>query len=144
MTGGMIAGIWFLFCLLMLVGPMRRLPRYREVSRAALLMAAPWAIIVAAAMGQRSSDSMVLDFILGAAGIPVAYIVFWEWGLVFLLLPFSIIHFLASSDPLLEFGKWLELQFELSFRGNARLASVLGGCAYFTWLLWVVLAARLG
>ncbi|MCD6361452.1 MAG: hypothetical protein J7M38_11400 [Armatimonadetes bacterium] len=143
MAPGIVAGAWFLLCLVLLAGPMRRLPRYREVSRAALLMAAPWAVIVAAAMGQRPDD-LVLDFILGAAGIPVAFIVFWEWGLVFLLLPLSIIHFLASSEPLVEFGKWLVGQFETSVRGNVRVAAMLGSCAYFTWLLWVVLAARLG
>jgi len=143
MAPGIAAGVWFLLCLVLLAGPMRKLPHYREISRSALLMAAPWAIIVAAAMGQRPDD-LVLDFILGAAGVPVAYLVFWEWGLVFLLLPLSLIQFLASSDPLIEFGKWLVVQFETSLRGNVRVAAILGGCAYFTWVLWVVLAARLG
>ena len=143
MIPGIVAGAWYLLCLLLLSGPMRKLPRYREVSRAALLMAAPWAVIVAAAMGQRPDD-LVLDFILGAAGVPVAYVVFWEWGLVFLLLPLSLIQFLASSSSLLEFGKWLVAQFEVSLRANVRMAAVAGSCAYFTWLAWVVLAAKLG
>ncbi len=142
MAPGMIAGLWFLVCLLMLAGPMRKIPHHREVSRAAMLMAAPWAVIVAASLGQRPDD-LVLDFILGAAGVPVAYVVFWEWGLVFLLLPLSLINFLATSDPLAEFGKWLVVQFEVTLRGNMRTASLLGSSAYFTWLLWVVLAAKL-
>lgn len=143
MAPGIAAGVWYLVCLLLLAGPMRRLLRYREVSRAALLMAAPWAVIVAAAMGHRG-DNILLDFILAAAGLPVAYLVFWEWGLVFLLLPLSFIHFLASSESLLDFGNWLVAQFEMSLRGNIRIAVTLGGCAYLTWLMWVVIAARVG
>lgn len=143
MATGIGAGLWYLLCLLLLAGPMRRLRRYREVSRAALLMAAPWAVIVAALMGHRG-DNLLLDFLLAFAGLPIAYVVFWDWGLVFLLLPLSFIHFLASSEPLLSFGDWLVGQFEMSLRGNLRIAATLGGFAYLTWLFWVILAARLG
>jgi hypothetical protein len=143
MAPGMIAGIWYLLCLLLLAGPMRKMQRYREVSRAALLMAVPWTIIVAAALGERG-ESMALDFILAAAGLPVAWIVFWEWGLVFLLLPLSIVHFLGTSTRLVKYGDFLATQFEMSFRENVRMAATLGSCVYGCWMLWVVLAARLG
>lgn len=144
MTSGAVLGGWYLLCLLMLVWPMRRLPHYREVSRAALWMAAPWAVMVAAMMGGAHSENMTLDFVQAAAGLPLAYLIFWEWGLVFILLPFSLIQWLASSTKLLDSGKWLERQFEDHFRNQPRIALILGASLYMPWLLWVLFAARLG
>jgi hypothetical protein len=144
MTTGAVLGGWYLLCLLLLVWPMRRLPHYREVSRAALWMAAPWAIMVAAMMGGAHSENMTLDFVQALAGLPLVYIIFWEWGMVFILLPFSLIQWLASSTKLLDSGKWLERQFQDHFRGQPRIALILGGSLYIPWLLWVLFAARLG
>ncbi|MFO8080227.1 MAG: hypothetical protein R6V07_07985, partial [Armatimonadota bacterium] len=117
---------------------------YREVSRAALWMAAPWAIMVAAMMGGAHSENLALDFIQAIAGLPLVYIIFWEWGLVFILLPFSLVQWLASSTKLLDSGKWLDRQFEEHFRSQPRIALVLGMALYMPWLLWVLFAARLG
>ncbi|MGM0494514.1 MAG: hypothetical protein ACQER1_16400 [Armatimonadota bacterium] len=144
MTSGAVLGAWYLLCLLLLVWPMRKLPHYREVSRAALWMAAPWAIMVAAMMGGAHSENLALDFIQAIAGLPLVYIIFWEWGLVFILLPFSLVQWLASSTKLLDSGKWLDRQFEEHFRSQPRIALVLGMALYMPWLLWVLFAARLG
>lgn len=143
MTSGAVLGGWYLLCLLLLVWPMRKLPRYREVSRAAMWMAAPWAIMVAAMMGGAQTEDIVLDFIQAIAGLPLVYIIFWEWGLVFVLLPFTLIQWLASSTPLLDSAKWIERQFEEHFRNQPRIALVLAMALYMPWLLWVLFAARL-
>lgn len=142
MVTGAALGGWYLLSVVLLVGPMRRLAHYRELVRAALWMAMPYAIIVAATMGGRQGEDFTLDFIEALAGLPLVYLVFWEWGLVFLLLPFSIVQWLASSDPLIETGKWLERQFVEHFRGQPRTAFVLGFAFYMPWLLWVLVAAR--
>ena len=144
MASGIIAGAWYLLCLLLLVLPMRKLARYAEVSRAALLMAVPWAVLVAAMLGQRNQDSLTLDFIQAAAGLPLVVIVFWEYGLVFVLLPFALIQYVATGEKLINSGKWLCQQFDESFRGEPRLAIVLGTATYLPWVLWVFMAARLG
>jgi len=144
MTAGAAVGGWYLLCLILLVWPMRRLPHYREVSRAALWMAAPWAVMVAAMMGGAHAENLTLDFVQAIAGLPLVYIAFWEWGIVFVLLPFSLIQWLASSTKLLDSGKWLERQFEDHFRNQPRIALILAGSLYVPWLLWVLFAARLG
>lgn len=144
MTSGAVLGAWYLLCLLLLAWPMRKLPHYREVSRAALWMAAPWAIMVAAMMGGAHSDSVVLDLVQAFAGLPIVYLVFWEWGLVFLLLPFSVVQWLASSTKLLDSGKWLERQFQDHFRGQPRIAFILGFALYVPWLMWVIFRAGIG
>lgn len=144
MTSGAVLGLWYLLCLLMLVWPMRKLPRYAEVSRAALWMAPPWAVLVAAMMGGAQTESMALDFIQAAAGLPLVYLIFYEWGLVFILFPFAIVQWLATGEKLLESGKWLEVQFETFFRNQPRIAFVMGTAFYLPWLLWVIFAARLG
>jgi len=144
MASGAALGLWYLLCVLLLVWPMRKLPHYPEISRSALWMAPPWAVIVAATMGGVRSESIVLDFIQALAGLPLVYLVFWEWGLVFVLLPFTIVQWLASSDPLIESGRWLEVQFREYFRNQPRIAFVLGFSLYMPWLLWVMLAARYG
>ena len=143
MAPGAALGLWYLLCLLMLAWPMRKLQRYRDVSKAALWMAAPWAIMVAAMMGGSQTDDVILDFIVGAAGLPLVYLIFWEWGLVFILLPFTIVQWLATGEKLLESGKWLEVQFEAYFRNQPRIAFVLGASLYMPWLLWVIFAAHL-
>ncbi|MGI5818169.1 MAG: hypothetical protein ACOX9R_08735 [Armatimonadota bacterium] len=143
MTSGAVLGGWYLLCLLLLVWPMRKLPHYREVSRAALWMAAPWAIMVAAMMGGAHSENLTLDFIQAIAGLPLVYIIFWEWGLVFVLLPFTLVQWLASSTRLLDSGRWLEQQFQEHFRNQPRIALVLAMALYMPWLLWVLFAARL-
>ena len=51
MASGVVLGAWYLLCVVLLVGPMRRLAHFREVSRAALWMAPPCAILIAAMMG---------------------------------------------------------------------------------------------
>ncbi|MEA3403091.1 MAG: hypothetical protein U9R79_17750 [Armatimonadota bacterium] len=144
MTPGAVLGGWYLLCVLLLVWPMRTLPHYREISRSALWMAAPWAILVAAMMGTSRGQSLALDFIQAVAGLPLVYLIFWEWGLVFVLLPFSIIQWLATGEKLVESGKWLERQFEEYFRNQPRIALVMGFAIYMPWLLWVLVAARLG
>ncbi len=144
MVSGAALGLWYLLCVLMLVWPMRKLPHYREVSRAALWMAVPWAIIVASMMGGAHTENMTLDFIQAAAGLPLAYIVFYDWGLVFILLPLALVQWLATSEKLLESGKWLEVQFETYFRNQPRLAFVMALTLYMPWLMWVIFAARLG
>ena len=107
-------------------------------------MAAPWAIIVAAMMGGSSAEDMTLDFIMAAAGLPLVYLIFWEWGLVFILLPFALVQWLATGEKLLESGKWLEVQFEAFFRNQPRIAFVMATSLYMPWLLWVIFAARFG
>lgn len=144
MTSGAVLGGWYLLCLLLLVWPMRKLPHYREVSRAALWMAAPWAVMVAAMMGGEHAENLTLDFVQAIAGLPLVYIVFWEWGLVFVLLPFALVQWLASSTKLLDSGRWLDRQFEEHFRAQPRIALILGASLYMPWLLWVLFAARLG
>ena len=143
MTSGAVLGAWYLLCLLMLVWPMRKLPHYREVSRAALWMAAPWAIMVAAMMGGAHSDSVVLDLVQAFAGLPIVYLVFWEWGLIFVLLPFTLVQWIASSTKLLDSGRWIERQFAEHFRAQPRIALILGASLYMPWMLWVLFAARL-
>ena len=144
MTSGAVLGGWYLLCLLMLVWPMRRLPHYGEVSRAALWMAAPWAVVVAAMMGGAHTENLTLDFVQAIAGLPLVYLIFWEWGIVFVLLPFSLVQWLAASTRLLDSGKWLERQFQEHFRNQPRIALILGTSLYMPWLLWVLFAARLG
>ncbi len=144
MTSGAVLGAWYLLCLLLLVWPMRKLSHYPEISRAALWMAPLWAVVVAATMGGAHSENLTLDFIQAIAGLPLVYIIFWEWGLVFILLPFSIVQWLASSTKLLDSGRWLERQFQDHFRGQPRIALILGASLYMPWLLWVLFAARLG
>lgn len=143
MTSGAVLGGWYLLCLILLVWPMRRLPHYREVSRAALWMAAPWAIMVAAMMGTAHAENLTLDFVQAIAGLPLVYVTFWEWGLVFVLLPFTLVQWLASSTKLLDSGIWLERQFEDHFRHQPRIALILGASLYMPWLLWVLFATRL-
>ncbi len=143
MAPGAALGLWYLLCVLLLVWPMRRLPHYREVSRSALWMAPPWAIFVAAMMGGGRAESLTLDFVQAIAGLPLVYLVFWEWGLVFVLLPFTLVQYLATGERLLDSAKWLELQFLEYFRKQPRIALVLGGSLYMPWLLWVLFAARL-
>jgi len=144
MAAGLVLGVWYLLCLLLLVWPMRRLAHYREISRAALWMAAPWAVIVAAMMGGERGENLTLDFIQALAGLPLVYLIFWEWGLVFVLLPFTLIQWLAGSTALVDSGKWLEVQFREFFRGQPRVAFVMGFALYMPWLLWVLVAARVG
>lgn len=144
MVAGAVLGGWYLLCVVLLVGPMRRLDHYREIARGALWMAVPWAIIVAATMGGPHGESLTLDFIQALAGLPLVYLLFWEWGLVFVLLPFSIVQWLASSEPLIESGKWLERQFLEHFRSQPRTAFVLAFALYMPWLLWVLAASRVG
>lgn len=144
MTSGAVLGGWYLLCVLLLAWPMRRLPHYREVSRAALWMAAPWAVMVAAMMGGARGESLTLDFIQALAGLPLIYLTFWEWGLVFVLLPFTLIQWVATGEKLLDSGKWLELQFREYFRNQPRIALTMGTALYLPWLMWVLLAARLG
>ena len=144
MTSGIVLGGWYLLCLLLLVWPMRKLPHYAQVSRGALWMAPPWAVMVAAMMGGTHAEDLILDFIQALAGLPLVYIVFWEWGLVFVLLPFTLIQWLASSTKLLDSGKWIERQFQEHFRRQPRIALILGSALYMPWLLWVLFAARLG
>ncbi len=143
MTSGAVLGGWYLLCLVLLVWPMRRLPHYREVSHAALWMAAPWAVMVAAMMGGAHAENLTLDFVQAIAGLPLVYITFWEWGLVFVLLPFTLVQWLASSTKLLDSGTWLERQFEEHFRNQPRIALILGASLYVPWMLWVLFAARL-
>ncbi len=143
MASGAALGVWYLLCVLLLVWPMRRLPHYREVSRAALWMAPPWAVLVAAMVGGARGESVLLDLVQGAAGLPLVYLVLWEWGLVFVLLPFTLVQWLASSTPLPASGKWLEVQFQEHFRSQPRVALVLAFSLYMPWLLWVLMAARL-
>ncbi|NLO05708.1 MAG: hypothetical protein GX131_07725 [candidate division WS1 bacterium] len=143
MTSGALLGGWYLLCLVLLVWPMRKLGHYRETSRAALLMAVPWAIIVAGMMGGMHRENLTLDFIQAAAGLPLVYLLFWEWGLVFLLLPFTIVQWLATGEKLLNSGKWLEQQFADHFRAQPRIALILSTSLYLPWLLWVIFAARL-
>ncbi|GEM_PF-4133849 len=143
MRSGVVLGGWYLLCLVLLVWPMRKLPHYPEVSRAAQFMAAPWAIIVAASMGGAHAENLTLDFVQAIAGLPLVYIIFWEWGLVFLLLPFSVVQYLASSTRLLDSGAWLENQFEEHFRNQPRIAIIMASSLYGPWLLWVLFAARL-
>ncbi|MGD9496516.1 MAG: hypothetical protein AB7Y46_09415 [Armatimonadota bacterium] len=143
MVSGAVLGAWYLLSVLLLVVPMRRLPHYRELCRAALWMAPPWTILVAATMGGERGQSMLLDLIQAAVGLPLVYLIFWEWGLVVILLPFTLVQWLASSTPLLDSGKWLETQFEEYFRNQPRIAFVLGFALYMPWLLWVLAAARL-
>ncbi len=142
MTAGAVLGGWYLLCLIMLVWPMRRLSHYREISRSALWMAVPWAILVAAIMGGSRTENLTLDFIQAAAGLPLVYLIFWEWGLVFVLLPFALMQWAATGEKLLESGRWLENQFEEFFRNQPRIAIVMGTTLYLPWLMWVLLAAR--
>jgi len=144
MLSAIAAGAWYLLCLLLLIWPMRKLPRYAEISRAALLVAVPWAILVAAMMGRPHQDSLLLDFIQAAVGLPLVVVIFWEYGLVFLLLPFSLVQYLATGETLMGSGRWLTRQFDEHFRGEPRLALILATATYLPWLLWVFVAARVG
>jgi len=142
MAAGVVAGAWYLLCVLLIVWPLRRLPHYPQVSRAALLMSVPWFILVAALMGQPRQDQLTLDFIQAAVGLPLVIIVFWEYGLVFLLLPFTLVQYLATGEKLLTSGKWLCQQFQDYFRAEPRIAITFGTATYLPWLLWVFMAAR--
>lgn len=141
MSWGIVAGMWYLLCLLLLIWPMRKIPRYPQVSRAALLMAVPWAILVAAMIGQRAHGSFALDLVQAAVAFPLVLVVFWEYGLVFLLFPFALVQYLATGEKLLSSGKWICRQFDDHFRGQPRLAVIFAAATYFPWLLWVFMAA---
>jgi hypothetical protein len=69
-------------------------------------------------------------------------IIFWEWGLVFLLLPFSLIQWVATGEKLINSSKWLCQQFEDYFRAQPSTAITLATCTYIPWLLWLFTAVR--
>ncbi len=137
-----VAGSWYLLCLLLLTWPMRKLPRYTQISRGATLMAVPWAILIAAMIGEPGPDRFTRDFVQAVVALPLVATIFWEWGLVFLLLPFSLIQWVATGEKLINSGKWLCQQFEDYFRAQPTTAITFATCTYIPWLLWLFTAVR--